>query len=57
MDQLGQVIPNLYPLQIYSYDPPGRLRLVPPPSLGVPSIDTGEAGPSIEPGPTTTIWR
>jgi hypothetical protein len=38
-DQFGRVIPNLYPLQLSTYDDYGRLVEMPPPSLGFPSLD------------------
>ena len=38
-DSFGRIIPNLYPLQLSLYDDYGRLREMPPPSLGLPSVD------------------
>lgn len=33
-DQFGRIIPNLYPLQLSTYDAAGELQPLPPPSLG-----------------------
>lgn len=38
-DSFGRVIPNLYPLQMSTYDDYGRLTPMPPPSLGFPTIN------------------
>jgi hypothetical protein len=44
-DSFGRLIPNLYPLQLSFYDDYGRLREMPPPSLGLPSVEAEEATP------------
>jgi len=49
-DSFGRIIPNLYPLQLSFYDDYGRLREMPPPSLGLPSVDEEEPAT-----PRTTI--
>ncbi|MDP9494313.1 MAG: hypothetical protein M3P87_03645, partial [Actinomycetota bacterium] len=49
-DSFGRIIPNLYPLQLSSYDEYGRLSEMPPPSLGFPSVDEEEPAT-----PRTTI--
>ncbi len=53
-DQFGRIIPNLYPLQLSTYDGYGRLVPMPPPSLGFPDMETEE---QTDTGgvPTTTI--
>jgi hypothetical protein len=38
-DKFGRIVPNLYPLQLSFYDDYGRLREMPPPSLGLPSVE------------------
>jgi hypothetical protein len=53
-DQFGRVIPNLYPLQLSTYDEIGRLVPMPPPSLGFPTIEEDEAPDDENPVPTTT---
>jgi len=53
-DQFGRVIPNLYPLQLSTYDEIGRLVPMPPPSLGLPTIEEDEAPDDENPVPTTT---
>jgi hypothetical protein len=52
-DRFGRVIPNLYPLQLSTYDEIGRLVPVPPPSLGLPAIETGDTPLDDNPVPTT----
>ena len=49
-DSFGRIIPNLYPLQLSFYDDYGRLREMPPPSLGLPSVDNEQLAT-----PRTTI--
>ncbi len=53
-DQYGRIIPNLYPLELSTYDEYGNLVPMPPPSLGFPGADEEEAtgSPSVS---TTTI--
>lgn len=53
-DEFGRIIPNLYPLQISTYDQFGRLQPLPPPSLGFPSLDETR-NPTGEPVPTTIV--
>ena len=38
-DSFGRIIPNLYPLQLSSYDDYGQLSEMPPPSLGFPTLE------------------
>ena len=42
-DQLGRIVPNLYPLDLSTYDEYGMLVEMPPPSIGFPSLDEGPA--------------
>ena len=49
-DQFSRVIPNLYPLELSTYDETGRLVPVPPPSLGFPAVED-------EAAPTETVNR
>ncbi len=49
-DFYGQIIPNLYPLDLSVYDEEGRLNPMPPPSLGFPTLEEGQKVP---PGTTT----
>jgi hypothetical protein len=50
-DIYGQVIPNLYPLQLSAYDNSGRLSEIPPPSLGFPTVESDQQA---TPSTTTT---
>ena len=45
-DIYGQIIPNLYPLQLSAYDEAGSLNPMPPPSLGFPSLADEESTPT-----------
>lgn len=40
-DQFGRIVPNLYPLELSTYDDYGMLVEMPPPSIGFPSLDEG----------------
>jgi len=52
-DQFGRIIPNLYPLGLAVYDEYGELVPMPPPSLGLPTVDQAQDGPETETVPTT----
>jgi len=45
-DIYGQIVPNLYPLQLSAYDGAGGLNPMPPPSLGFPSLADEESVPN-----------
>jgi len=45
-DIYGQIIPNLYPLDLSVYDGAGGLNPMPPPSLGFPSLADEESVPN-----------
>jgi len=51
-DQFGRAIPNLYPLQLSTYDDYGGLNPMPPPSLGFPAVDDEQL--DVDPGEVTT---
>ncbi|HVR76801.1 MAG TPA: hypothetical protein VMS99_00260 [Acidimicrobiia bacterium] len=40
-DQFGRIVPNLYPLELSTYDDYGMLVEMAPPSIGFPSLDEG----------------
>jgi hypothetical protein len=50
-DQNGRIIPNLYPLELSTYDSDGRLVPVPRPSIGFPGIEARVESSSV----TTTM--
>jgi hypothetical protein len=53
-DQFGRIVPNLYPLELSTYDDYGMLVEMPPPSIGFPSLDEGSVDGSVTVPTTTT---
>jgi hypothetical protein len=41
-DQFGRIVPNLYPLQLSTYNESGRLVPMQPPSLGLPTVESDQ---------------
>jgi len=54
-DELGRMIPNLYPLQTWGYSDYGELVPSRPPSLGFPGSDGSEGGGTEEENVPTTV--